>query len=760
MGRGSDMYSFDVFDTLITRYTFEPKGIFVLMQEIMQRVGEYDSFLISNFYELRTGAEELARVYATANGKREITLDDIYRSLMTTACITLEQKEKLKKLEIETEYNNVIGISKNIELLKELKNKKAHMVLISDMYLSEKDIRRMLCKADSIFNEIPIYVSSDYGMTKSCGELYRLVKSREKVEYSDWIHYGDNEYADIEAASKLGIKAIHLIPRMLREYEQPQRDVYHQLSIGASSYIRSGLKGKNLAVEVGSSLAGPILYPYINWVIDQSINREINRLYFVARDGWILKQIADLIIKLRKYPIRTYYIYGSRKAWRLPSYDGSVKDFDRFLLWSNMNEVLCLDDLAEVFHLKLEKLKYFLPEQFKNINETQYLSNFQKDNICGQLRVNKDFRNFLVEEQVENRNLLIRYLKQEMDLSDDKYAFVELLGTGYTQKCLARVVENFYDGEIKNFYLKLDSIQEEEQCRFLNFYPSNMKRSYMLELLCRAPHGQTKAYAEKESGIIPILEEYEGEQLEEYGIEEYKTAILDYVRQMEQAYSQNGLGYFTPIDIIREYMEVIAINPPEEIAQYFCHMPFSSGGRKNKIIEFAPAITKKQLRKIYFWNDVENVGQVYQGDSLDYALVVSDQAEHYKKKCQKYGKTCLGTWIKGVNRYLRTHQKIGIDYFCPWEFLRGTIVIYGAGKVGQAYVKQARLKDAKCDNLLWVDSNYDNLRKIGLDVNSPDEIKEYSFDRIIIAIHNTVIRQEIWDKLHQMGIEAGKIYYG
>jgi len=141
---------------------------------------------------------------------------------------------------------------------------------------------------------------------------------------------------------------------MLREYEQPQRDVYHQLSIGASSYIRSGLKGKNLAVEVGSSLAGPILYPYINWVIDQSINREINRLYFVARDGWILKQIADLIIKLRKYPIRTYYIYGSRKAWRLPSYDGSVKDFDRFLLWSNMNEVLCLDDLAEVFHLKLE----------------------------------------------------------------------------------------------------------------------------------------------------------------------------------------------------------------------------------------------------------------------------------------------------------------------------------------------------------------------------------------------------------------------
>ena len=137
------MYSFDIFDTLITRSTADPKGIFMLMQKDMKETEEYDSFLLSNFYELRTGAENLARRYAESQGKQEVTLDDIYDAMATTACVTEEQQEKLKKLEIEIECNNVLGLSKNIDLLKKLKNEGQHLVLISDMYLSENHIRAM-----------------------------------------------------------------------------------------------------------------------------------------------------------------------------------------------------------------------------------------------------------------------------------------------------------------------------------------------------------------------------------------------------------------------------------------------------------------------------------------------------------------------------------------------------------------------------------------------------------------------------------------
>lgn len=80
--------------------------------------------------------------------------------------------------------------------------------------------------------------------------------------------------------------------------------------------------------------------------------------------------------------------------------------------------------------------------------------------------------------------------------------------------------------------------------------------------------------------------------------------------------------------------------------------------------------------------------------------------------------------------------------------------------MGQAYVKQAKQKYAKCNNLLWVDKDYERLQAEGFHVESPEEIRGYSFDRVIIAIHNVAIRQQVWDTLRGMGIEAGEIYYG
>ena len=65
-----------------------------------------------------------------------------------------------------------------------------------------------------------------------------------------------------------------------------------------------------------------------------------------------------------------------------------------------------------------------------------------------------------------------------------------------------------------------------------------------------------------------------------------------------------------------------------------------------------------------------------------------------------------------------------------------------------------------CNSLLWIDSNYLELQEKGMHVKSPEEILGYSFDRIIIAIHNSKARQDIWEKLRKMGVEAEKIYYG
>lgn len=752
------MYSFDIFDTLITRCTAEPKGIFMLMQERIQRMGGYPPFLAQNFYELRMGAEALARKHAGGNGKQEVTLDEIYRALETNACICGAQRLELERLEEETEYANALGITENISLLKRLKDGGERVVLISDMYLGRDAIRHILCKADAVFQDIPIYVSSEYGRTKR-GGLFQVVKKRENADFSEWVHYGDNVYADIESPSKLGIKAVHYQPERVKEYENPGKSVFHQASVGVSRYVR-GEVGADVVREIGCSLAGPVLYGYVSWLLTESVKRGIHRLYFVARDGWILRRIADVIIRMKEYPVQTHYIYGSRKAWRLPSYAGDKEDFDRILKWSNMNEVLSLDDLAAVFQIRTDVLRSFLSGDFEGLDGGLPISGVQRENICNRLRESREFRDYLVESQVEKRNLVLRYLRQEIDVSDGGFAFVELSGTGLTQKCLARLIGSFYQGEILNFYFKLDSIHENGQCVFMNFYPSGMERSYMLELLCRAPHGQTEGYREEKGGIVPVLDQVEGEGIKAYHLEEYRDAVLDYVRHMERALIQNKLSDGIRLDIAKEYMGVIAVNPPGRIAEYFCHMPFSAGGRGRGIVEFAPPVSHKQLRRIFFWGDGSNAREVYQGSCLDYALATSEKAMEYRDKCRKYRKTMAGRWLTGWNRYLRTHLKPGIEYFCPWELLRGDIVIYGAGKVGQSYVKQAAQRYAKCSSLLWVDKAYERLQAEGLMVKAPEEIRGRSFDRVIIAIHQDTVRREVWDYLREMGVEAGRIYYG
>lgn len=65
------LYSFDVFDTIITRNTATPDGIFALMQYDLKYDSKYihlDEYIKNNFYVLRGNAGRLVREIFT-NGE-------------------------------------------------------------------------------------------------------------------------------------------------------------------------------------------------------------------------------------------------------------------------------------------------------------------------------------------------------------------------------------------------------------------------------------------------------------------------------------------------------------------------------------------------------------------------------------------------------------------------------------------------------------------------------------------------------------------
>ena len=115
-----NLYSFDIFDTLITRKTAVPKGIFALMQNILQHDKNYIDFpgiLKENFFAIRTDAECFIRENKRNYKINEITILEIYNFIQENNFISENQKEKLLNLELETEKKNLIPIPENIQKL-------------------------------------------------------------------------------------------------------------------------------------------------------------------------------------------------------------------------------------------------------------------------------------------------------------------------------------------------------------------------------------------------------------------------------------------------------------------------------------------------------------------------------------------------------------------------------------------------------------------------------------------------------------------
>lgn len=218
------IYSFDIFDTLITRKTADPLGVFSYMKQqlLIMKDGSYPLELINSFDIIRVDAERYAREYLKKLELRpqDITLKHIYDRIAFTFDITDNQKEYLMNLEVQSEIDLIYPLKENIAKLKNLIKNNEKVILISDMYLLSEDIRKLLVSVDDIFTNIKIYASSETKRLKATGDMYDFVKEKEHLDFSKWTHYGDNLHSDYNMSRFKGINAIHLPVKDKFEFEK------------------------------------------------------------------------------------------------------------------------------------------------------------------------------------------------------------------------------------------------------------------------------------------------------------------------------------------------------------------------------------------------------------------------------------------------------------------------------------------------------------------------------------------------------------
>ena len=201
------IYSFDVFDTCLTRTSSSPKTVFYLMADQVSN-GVAERPVHYEFVNARMRAERKARLSAIPGKKEDVTIEEIYQNIETDT--GSYSRKDLMELELQVEGICAKASSWNAEDDNQIK-RKGDRIFITDNYLPTYFIREQLV-INGFFKEGDgLYVSQEIGLAKFSGNLFDYVKEKERTDFSRMKHYGDNAIADLQIPRSKGIDAIPLI---------------------------------------------------------------------------------------------------------------------------------------------------------------------------------------------------------------------------------------------------------------------------------------------------------------------------------------------------------------------------------------------------------------------------------------------------------------------------------------------------------------------------------------------------------------------
>lgn len=349
-GHNEKIISFDVFDTLLQRPFRQPTDLFCLLERKWQKENRR---CILSFADARAEAERSARSWAREQ-KEDVTLPDIYSALRETCGASEDCADAMRLAEMEAEIRYCMPRNTGVQLFHMAQAMGKRIILISDMYLDSATIAQMLNKC-GVSGWSDFFLSNECNALKWNGGLYRKALKSLAVKPAEVLHIGDNWENDYVQPCAIGIHAMHH-PRAMDVFTDHRRTSIGTLGLQSAASF-SGEKGLQASLAFrcvqgltacrffdngfshtapGSNFAGsPSLLGYYavgghvlsvaQWLIRSARERGTSKIVFLARDGWLIKQVVDLLLP-ESDNIATDYIPASRRCL-LPALTVNPADF-------------------------------------------------------------------------------------------------------------------------------------------------------------------------------------------------------------------------------------------------------------------------------------------------------------------------------------------------------------------------------------------------------------------------------------------------
>lgn len=318
------LIAFDIFDTLVCRPLLDPETI---KDIVARRVGGESGRL---YRQYRTVAEQDAR----RTLGRDVGLDEIYTQLAQTSGISDDRLAELRRIEEEAEAASLEPRRDVLRLYHDALATGKPVVLLSDMFLPRSLIEELLHE-NGISEWDGLFISNDVGLRKDDGQLYEKVLAQYGIKPAQILMIGDNEHADTQIPCDMGASFLHLLRPVELARGLPKFSpliASHERKKDLDAEITLGLVvRKNFAplpypsfdpaslvqvtpYNLGYSLIGPLLTSFSAWLVRQAHQDRIERLYFLSREGRLMRQVYKYWTQGMTDAPQSDYLVVSRRA--------------------------------------------------------------------------------------------------------------------------------------------------------------------------------------------------------------------------------------------------------------------------------------------------------------------------------------------------------------------------------------------------------------------------------------------------------------
>lgn len=292
----------------------------------------------------------------------------------------------------------------------------------------------------------------------------------------------------------------------------------------------------------------PVITDYVEWVLDRAIESGRKRLYFLARDGWMMYHAAQRIIDRRQLDIKVCYLKVSRYAIRSAEY---------YLLGERSLDLICLGGIDVTFE-RIMKRALLTDDEARRVariagyqeHYNDVLNYRQIQELKTRLKDVKLLFKYIEEHSKTTYENTVAYLRQEGLMDETPYALVDSGWIGTLQMSLQHLVsaEAGKERKIYGYYYGLYDVPEnadKEQYKSYYFGKKSVWRKVyfsncLFETVFSSPAGMTVGYERHtDEGCIYVPVESENKNPNKDLMLEFKSLLMMYVDERMRCRDRN-----------------------------------------------------------------------------------------------------------------------------------------------------------------------------------------------------------------------------